>query len=514
MSSTLTLTRSTPNALTLGRVFAIGAMVLIVLGTKLIFVQAFGSAVPYWDQWDAEADRLYRDYLNSSLSLATLISAHNEHRLLATRIYSLALFELKGGWDPILQMVANAALHVSAIVLLVTSFQRVLPRVSSLPFVLFSILVFALPFGWVNLLSGFQSQFYFVLIFSLLALRGFATSAALSWRWWTSLLCSVAAYFSLASGALTVAAALAVLILQMILGTRRGPREYVAAWLLLTVSVVMIFYVPHVEGHDSYRAQSMSQFLTALLQCLSYPRSASFSGLWVNLPLFVYACVVTAARPAWQSPHWIILSLIVWVFAQAVSLSYGRAVAVMEPRYLDLFIIALPLNFGVLLLAASRPEFNQKRTIVMLAGVVWLFIVLPALIKNTVVDVFPAVLQKEADGKDQRTNVVAYLQTGDAAMLQGKATFGIPYPNAARLAQLLSDPAIRVLLPEAIRPRDVHESELLDRTWLRGKLRSATAWLEAFLLKGGPSMVGFGLALALAAGGLLKRVGMAEGSNS
>ena len=113
-------------------------------------------------------------------------------------------------------MVANAALHVSAIVLLVTSFQRVLPRVSSLPFVLFSILVFALPLGWVNLLSGFQSQFYFVLIFSLLALRGFATSAALSWRWWTSLLCSVAAYFSLASGALTVAAALAVLILQMI----------------------------------------------------------------------------------------------------------------------------------------------------------------------------------------------------------------------------------------------------------------------------------------------------------
>ena len=48
MSSTLTLTRSTPNAVTLGRVFAIGAMVLIVLGTKLIFVQAFGSAVPYW----------------------------------------------------------------------------------------------------------------------------------------------------------------------------------------------------------------------------------------------------------------------------------------------------------------------------------------------------------------------------------------------------------------------------------------------------------------------------------
>ena len=336
-------------------------------------------------------------------------------------------------------------------------------------------------------------------MFSLLALRGFATSAALNLRWWVSLFCSVAAYFSLASGALTAAAALAVLILQMLLGIRKGTREWIAATLLLTVSVVMILHIPHIEGNNSYRARSTGQFLNALLQCLCYPRSVSFSGLWVNLPLVVYACLVTVSRPVWQSPHWLILSVIVWVFAQALSLSYGRSAVVMEPRYLDLFIVALPLNFGVLLIGANKLEFDGKRPVVVLAAIAWLLTVLPALIRDTVVDALPAVVQKAEDGKEQRDNVVAYLQTGDVAVLQGQATFAIPYPNPARLASLLSDPAIRLLLPEAIRPSDVHEPELLDRTWLHGEFRSATQWLKAFLLKAGPSMVGFGLAFALAA---------------
>jgi hypothetical protein len=193
-----------------------------------------------------------------------------------------------------------------------------------------------------------------------------------------------------------------------------------------------------------------------------------------------------------------VLSIIVWVFAQALALSYGRSAAVLEPRYLDLFIVALPLNFGVLLIAVNSLEFDGKRPIVVLATIAWLFTVLPALIKDTVVDAFPAVVQKGADGKEQRDNVVAHLRTGDIRTLQGKATFAIPYPNPARLALLLSDPAIRLLLPEAIRPNDSHEPDRLNSTWLHGEFGSATRWLKAFLLKAGPSMVGFGLALALA----------------
>jgi hypothetical protein len=42
------------------------------------------------------------------------------------------------------------------------------------------------------------------------------------------------------------------------------------------------------------------------------------------------------------------------------------------------------------------------------------------LIKDTVVDAFPAAVQKGADGKEQRDNVVAYLQTGDSGRFKAK----------------------------------------------------------------------------------------------
>ena len=88
---------------------------------------------------------------------------------------------------------------------------------------------------------------------------------------------------------------------------------------------------------------------------------------------------------------------------------------------------------------------------------------------------------------------------GNIATLEGKASQAIPYPSPERLASLLSDAAVRQLLPELIGPSDVNEKDLLDRTLLQGKFRSVTKLLKAFLLKAAPSMVGFGLALAFAA---------------
>lgn len=494
---------------------AIAALALVVFGIKVLLIKHFGSSVPYWDQWDAEADLLYKSYLNSDLSFTTLISSHNEHRILITRIVSLALFELDGGWDPILQMIANAGLHVVAIVLLVTVFQQVLRSVHFLPLILFSMLVFVLPIGWENLLAGFQSQFYFLMIFSLLALSGFATSEALSFKWWMSILVAVASYFSMASGALTAAAALCILILQMLFGVRKGPGEYIAAALLLAISVVMITYIRDVEAHDSYyKAHSMGQFLKALLECVTYPRSDAFSGVWVNVPLVVYACWVLVTRPARESPHWIILSIIVWLFAQSLSLSYGRSPAVRSARYLDLLIVGLPLNFGVLLFAQSNIGARGKQVVVSLVAIAWLFIVLPALIGNTIESSIPAIVQKAAESREQSKNVAAYFETQDITVLQGKASQAIPYPSPERLASLLSDPAIRLILPEQIRPADVDQKQALDRTFLKGKFRSIIEGLKSIVENRAPWVVGWGIVLAFAAGLLRQRLRTSASSAS
>jgi len=489
-----------------GKLLCIATLVFTLFGAKVFFVRNFGSVVPYWDQWDGEADLLYKSYMNSTLSFAKLLSSHNEHRILTARVFSLALFELDGGWDPILQMIANALLHVGAVVLLVLIVQRILRPRQLLLLILFSMVVFALPIGWENLLVGFQSQFYFLLIFSLLALMGFAVSPALSFGWWLSFLSTIAAYFSMASGALTTATAFTVVAVQLLFGIRKGLREIVAAGLLLATSVIMVLFITDVVGHHVYQAHSLLELIKAFLRCMAFPLSHPMAALLINLPLMLYGCFVLIARPARQSPHWIILGVVIWIAGQALSLSFGRAVLVGSPRYLDIIILTLPLNFGVLMFAQNRVLGAEKQVGALVSVLVWLALVIPALVSHALQSSIPGVIVKSAQGVEQRTNVVEYLKSRNIAVLQGKQSQAIPYPDPERLASLLSDPVVRLILPSPIRPIDIDEKELLNRTILKGKLRSVINRIELAVLKYAQLIFGIGIALAFVAGLLQERL--------
>ncbi len=474
--------------------FVMAGLGLIVFAVKIIFIARFGSSTPYWDQWDAEANLLYKPYLNSTLNWAGLLSPHNEHRILFSRLLSIALFEFAGGWDPILQMIVNGALHVVAIVLLVLTIQRILDGAQVLMLGLFAAFLFILPLGWENLLAGFQSQFYALLIFSFLALTGFAISPALGRMWWLTCLCAVGAFFSMASGALIGFASLAVMIVQIVVGVRRERADYVAAVLLMLMSIIMVSYVPHIDGHDVLKAHNATEFVKAVLVILDFPLSKPPVGVWINLPLVIYSVFVLVSRPDRRSPHWIILSLIVWWFGQILSLSYGRASASTSSRYLDIIMIGLPLNFGVLLFAVKQFEFSRRRLVLPIVGF-WLFVTSSGLIFMTVYSAFPLIIQKAAEGHEQRTNVVAYLRTGDLSVLQNKPYLTIPYPNPEWLAFLLSDPTIRLALPESIRPADVDPRTALARTQLKGRLRPVAIAVKFGLIQLAPALAGLGIAL-------------------
>src|SRR5690242_7592258 len=52
----------------------------VVLGAKFNLLQRDGSDLPFWDQWDAEGDFLFRPHLERGLHAADLFRPHNEHR--------------------------------------------------------------------------------------------------------------------------------------------------------------------------------------------------------------------------------------------------------------------------------------------------------------------------------------------------------------------------------------------------------------------------------------------------
>jgi hypothetical protein len=237
----------------------------------------------------------------------------------------------------------------------------ILDHTSWIVFVLFSLVIFSLPFGWQNTLAGFHSAWYFLLLFSIAGLVTIVDAAALTLRWWLATLLLIASCFCMAGGVLTVAAAFAVCVVQFAVGRRSGLVELLALAVLGAVTAAMVWSIPVVEGHAPLRAHSIGQFVRALLQISSWPalpgRQPAIIDLLraalINAPALLVSIHVIRLRPSLADRRWLLLALAGWATLQAAVIAYGRATAPTSPRYLDVFAIALLLN-GVCLLYLLR----------------------------------------------------------------------------------------------------------------------------------------------------------------
>jgi hypothetical protein len=431
---------------------------LVVIGAKCWMIAGYGSPTPFWDQWDAEAAGLYPNFLSGTLNFSDLIAPHNEHRILMTRLWSLLLLELGGYWDPILQMVANTLILGAVVALFIAAFRPILDSRSWLVFALFSMVIFALPFGWENTLAGFNSQWYFLLLFTVSGLVVIIDAAAFALRWWLAVLLLILSYFCMAGGTLTVAAAFAVGVVQFIVGRRSGLRELLALAILAGLTVVMAHYTPVVAGHAPLKAHSVGQFLQALMGIMSWPASKVTTFIvWTTVcatltqaPAWLMITDAIRIRPPLTDRRWLAIALVGWVTLQALVMAYGRAAAGTAPRYLDLLAVGWLLNGACLLyLLSAYPALRQQRRLAIGAIAAWL---LPSLVGMTLNVGYSIrdMAENGASGRAATENLRTYLDTGDVRALENKARLDIPYPDPQRLAMLASTPSIRALLPPAL----------------------------------------------------------------
>ena len=102
-------------------------------------------------------------------SPGTLFQPYNVHRIVPTCLIELALVRLNHQWDGLLEMSANAVIHCASVAAFGWVTASLLGK-RSWPLVwLLLALELAVPFAWENAIWGFQSQFYFLLLFSWLA---------------------------------------------------------------------------------------------------------------------------------------------------------------------------------------------------------------------------------------------------------------------------------------------------------------------------------------------------------
>jgi len=438
------------------------AFAAILLGLKLWLVHSYGNEVPYWDQWDAEAALLYQPLLRGELSWLQLFSPHNEHRILTTRLLGLLLLQINGLWSPLLEMVVNALLHILALGTAVWLMSKAANKQSFAALLLFTLLLFGIPFGWENTLAGFQAQFYFVLLFSVLSIWWLVTAQAWSRWWWLGVASAVTAYFSLASGVFALAAASLILLVRFVL-VSRDKRELAGAVLLLALFLAGVSTTPVLAQHAQLKAVDATHFFKALSVVLSWPfqispeaitAASDWSSLedWLlvmvrNLPAAVLVCCVIWKQPLRSNPVWFLVSLAVWFGGQAAAVAYGRANDVLSSRYLDLHAMGVLVNFAALVAICTMSQL-RLRVVAVAGGCLWILATVGALGNTAGRGLSAALMDKRDTAFVQESNVKKYLVDKDIVEFRAVPFLKLPYPDPDRLAGLLGSPETRSVLPK------------------------------------------------------------------
>ena len=432
------------------------ALFLVTLWAKLLLVEHYPMPVPFWDQWDGEASSLYLPFENDALTWHQMFTLHNEHRIFFTRVLAMVLIGVNGQWDPQLQIVVNVGLHALAAVVFAAILWLAAGR-RWLPLIILTIgLTFAPPFALENTLAGFQSAFYFLVLFSGLAIWLMGTHRPGTRAWFVGWLCAFASIVTVGGGILTVAAVGGLVAVRLF----NAPHE----WRLALVNIAALAVVagvgyavlsPPLPYHDYLKAGSWLHFKVAFARNLAFPWITSprlSPVLWV--PLILVALSVLVRRLKTSGLEQLSLALGAWVVLQAATIAYSRGVNGATPasRYLDMLSFGLVVNTVALIALFDARKRRLAKLVTGGALAVW---VIAGAAGVTLLS--QSILAKDGREKLQWMqeyvrNVRHYVVTGELApFLEKRGPFEVPYFSPMMLAGWLSHPYVRHILPATVR---------------------------------------------------------------
>ncbi len=432
---------------------------LIIIGAKLCLILKYGSDIPYWDQWDSEAMLLLKPWKEGTLELLSLFGPHNEHRIFFTKVWALFLTAINHQWDARLETTANIFIHLLTILFLLGFGLKYLHKLYLILFSIFVILLYSLPHNWENTLHGFQSQFYFLSIFSFIHIWGTFKEKPFHKVWCIAQLAGLCAIFSMASGFISALAILWMIGFQSIYHRKFSFKEFYS--LLVSAALVGLGFILKIPAphHDSLKADSIFVFFQSVFRILAWPESFPLIALIFFIPLIFFFRNLLAKKP--KKEDVIISALIVWIGLQIAALAYSRGGNHfgVSSRYTDLFSIYLILSGLCTLTLCNRYVRNNLLKLVLI--LIWalplclgMYSKYSSFIKKT----GPTLRTQHAA---QEKNIKEFLQSGDIEALRNKRHAHIPYPHVDRFKSMLEEESILSLLPASIRrPIQIEQDNL------------------------------------------------------
>ena len=429
---------------------------LIVAGAKFWIISVYGAEVPCWDQW-VEARRLFQPWLEGKLTWSDLFRAHNEHRIFFTRALDLMELRLNGQWDPILQMFVNAVIHAAFGCGLGFLFWRFFGRRHAGLIVLSLLPFFVLPFGAENTVHGFQSQMYFLGIFSVAAIAGLGFGQPMGALWFGGLASALMAIVTMGSG-LLAAMAVAGLVALRAVKRRALPRGQVVTLVSALAIIALGLAVNVTAPQDAqYQAKTAHKFLTCLLETLAWPLSRPPAvAIVVGLPWMLLFVRYWQRGFRNERAAEFVLTFGFWGGLKVVALAYGRAAIIHSSRYMDTVCVPSMAALASLFVLADNLDFPQvSRGFKTALAVLWTGL----LIGGMGGDLRPAFSYLHWTSKwsvTETENVRAFIATGDATWIQGIYDFD-SVTNLLRQPELLS-----IMPPDTRRPLRVEPAAGTD----------------------------------------------------
>lgn len=431
---------------------------LSVLAGQLWLVARAGTDIPILDQWDAEGRRLYPAWRDGTLGLADLLRPHNEHRMLWTHLLNLALFATNGQWDPLVQMAAGACVRAACAAGLAAWLVRSVGHARGGWLIGLAVSVAFLPhLAWHNVLWGFQSQVWFALLFSLLALALLGEPAISRGRCFAGLAAGAAAMLAMGAGSLVALPLLGLAVLRAVERSTRDGRWWRETWPACGLMIMAWALIPGSADSGNLHPTSAGQFFAALGRMLAWPHvDQPLAALALNLPLVWAVGERLARRRPADTGEDFSLALGGWALAIGVAAAWARGgaaeLAVGVPsRYVD-FIVLLPLANGLCLagLVARGVGRARGRTRALAAawavflGVGWL---------GLSAQMWRRVLVPRMRDRDAPVRLMqAFQRDGDAAVFAGQPRLLVPHSNLEVVRAVLADPGLRGVLPPSLQP--------------------------------------------------------------
>jgi len=435
------------------RVLALTVLVFGFIATaRLVTLHYFAYDIPFWDQWDSEVWILLQPFQKGELDWRILFSPHNEHRILFSRLTTLALFIANNRqWDNLVETCFNTLFYSCAFALFLRRLILELPWRDYA--ILFALIIFVacLPFCSENFLSGFQNQFYYMITLTVTGLWVAVSGRPTFGRIAGLTLISAGCVFCMASGALSIPAFLAAAVLRSWRERRERGRLILLIVILMPIALTALAWVPRIPGHEPFRVQNLGEFLSAAILAMSWPLPENWEWALVLWGPYAWAGIQMLRRRITDPLGIAALSLGAWIILQALAMSYvrGHEIDHIATRYTEI------LSFGVLVNAyfAIRyyTQLQNRSKFGALATSIFLIVYAGGMVARTKQGV-EEMITHAAFSRLQINNVRHFIKTEDLIELKKQPIYHIPYPDADRLGMMLKDPIVRDILPPSIRP--------------------------------------------------------------